>query len=284
MLGKHLFGIYEKAFGDENSWKEKFSKAKSLGFDCMELSIDPSDIRLKRLYLSDHELDAIAEQARQNGICIESLCLSAHRKYPFGSADPEIRKRAYDIMLRAIHMAHRMGIRVILYSGYDVYYEKSTPDSMKRFLEGTLWASEEAEKYQVMLGMETMNVEFTNSLSANKKIEEKINSPWFKSYLDFANVSAWNIDVREDIRKNAASIVGCHVKDTINFQKNQKAVFEGVPYGEGCVDFSGCFKTLEEVGYKGPYVMEMWHKTGTEDTMVIDNAVQYVEQKFKESF
>ena len=60
MLGKHLFGIYEKAFGYENSLKEKFSKAKSLGFDCMELSIDPSDIRLKRLYLSDHELDAIA--------------------------------------------------------------------------------------------------------------------------------------------------------------------------------------------------------------------------------
>ena len=280
----YSLGLYEKAIPAGLEWPEMFEITKRGGFDRLEISIDESDWRLARLDFSNAQQREIGELSRLMGVGIRTMCLSGHRKYPLGAHREEDRQHAMEIMEKAIHFCVNADIPVIQLAGYDVYYEKSTPDSMKRFLEGTLWASEEAEKYQVMLGMETMNVEFTNSLSANKKIEEKINSPWFKSYLDFANVSAWNIDVREDIRKNAASIVGCHVKDTINFQKDQKAVFEGVPYGEGCVDFSGCFNTLEEVGYKGPYVMEMWHKKGTEDTVIIENAVQYIKQKYEESF
>lgn len=72
---------------------------------------------------------------------IKSMCLSAHRRFPFGSADAAVRARARDIMDRAIDFSCELGIRVIQLAGYDVYYEPSTPESVRAFREGMLWAA-----------------------------------------------------------------------------------------------------------------------------------------------
>lgn len=56
MLGRHLLGIYEKAFPEDWSWERRLAEAKALGFDYMELSIDESDGRLERLLWSGREL------------------------------------------------------------------------------------------------------------------------------------------------------------------------------------------------------------------------------------
>lgn len=61
------------------------------------------------------------------------MCLSAHRRFPFGSADPAIREKAYLIMDQAIDFAVDLGIRTIQIAGYDVYYEESTFDSRRLF-------------------------------------------------------------------------------------------------------------------------------------------------------
>ena len=49
MLGDHLLGIYEKAFNPQDSWTERLKKAKALGFNYVEISMDESDERLQRL-------------------------------------------------------------------------------------------------------------------------------------------------------------------------------------------------------------------------------------------
>lgn len=66
------------------------------------------------------------------------MCLSAHRRFPFGSADPEKRARAHDIMQKALTLSSRLGIRVIQLAGYDVYYEESTPTSRSSATRGLI--------------------------------------------------------------------------------------------------------------------------------------------------
>ena len=69
----------------------------------------------------------------EQGIFFETMCLSAHRKYPLGSADRKVRKKSLDIMRKAIVFARDLGIRVIQLAGYDVYYEKGTRQTRKNF-------------------------------------------------------------------------------------------------------------------------------------------------------
>ena len=49
MFGNHECGIYEKAFSPDVSWRERLMRAKELGFDFVEISIDETDERLARL-------------------------------------------------------------------------------------------------------------------------------------------------------------------------------------------------------------------------------------------
>lgn len=91
MLGDHFLGLYEKAMPPTLSWKERLKTARDLGFDFVEISIDETDERMERLDWNSAERKKFADTVRQSGIRIPSLCLSCHRRYPFGSALPENR-------------------------------------------------------------------------------------------------------------------------------------------------------------------------------------------------
>ena len=78
------FGIYEKALPKGISWQERLELAASLGFDFVEMSIDETDERLARLQWTDQEIEAVNQAQRSTGVRIYSICLSGHRRYPFG--------------------------------------------------------------------------------------------------------------------------------------------------------------------------------------------------------
>lgn len=282
MFGNHQVGIYEKAFDMNISWNERLNRAAKLGFDYVEISIDETDDRLDRLDWSKAEKKKLLDSMWDTGIDIRSMCLSGHRRFPFGSADLDTRKKAYEIMEKAIHFAGEMGIRVIQLAGYDVYYEPSTDDSVKRFAEGMQWAAEQAAKSQVMLAMEIMDTPFMNSIAKHLIYEEKINSPWYKVYPDLGNLSAWREnDPAKEIEKGIGSIVGIHVKDTIPPTDTYEGKFKCVPFGTGCVDFAARFSQLEKLGYTGPYMIEMWHRNGTNDVEEIAKAAKWLNEQFE---
>jgi len=94
----HAFrlGLYEKAMPSDLEWQEKILSAKELGFDFIEISIDESDEKLQRLDWSDSEIYQLRHLCEQHSFPLHSMCLSAHRRFPFGSQDPAIREQAAD--------------------------------------------------------------------------------------------------------------------------------------------------------------------------------------------
>ena len=281
MLGHHLLGIYEKAFDEKESWETRLRKAKQLGFDFVEISIDEKDFRIERLYEDPAETEALRQTCVKVGIGFQSMCLSAHRRFPFGSSDPKVREKAYDIMQRAIDYSCALGIRVIQLAGYDVYYEESTPESVRLYREGMQWAARQAAQKQVMMAVEVMDTPFMNSITKIAGYIAQMQSPWFRVYPDLGNLSAWaENDPLKELEGGISSIVGVHVKDTLAPTKNFAGKFKGVPFGSGCVDFPACFAKLEELHYYGPYMIEMWHQEGTDDLVKIAQAKEWVEQQF----
>ena len=196
-MRKHKLGIYEKALPKNISWQDRLSIAKTCGFDFVEISIDETDERLARLDWSKEERIELVKAIINTGVTIPSMCLSGHRRFPFGSHDEATRQKAYEIMEKAIQLAVDLGIRTIQLAGYDVYYEEQDEGTLARFQEGLEWAVELAASNQVTIAVEIMDTQFMSSISRWKKWDEIIDSPWFTVYPDLGNLSAWNDNVAE---------------------------------------------------------------------------------------
>lgn len=282
MLGNHFLGLYEKALDPGDTWRVRLEKAKALGFDYMELSIDESDDRIARLDWSPAQIEALRRDCYEVGLPLQSMCLSVHRRYPFGSSDPAQREKAHALMDKAIDFCAAAGIRVIQLAGYDVYYESSTPESRRLFLEGMAWSAQRAARRQVMLAMEIMDTPFLNSISKHMAYESMLRSPWFRVYPDLGNLSAWpENDVDFEIERGIGSIVAIHLKDTLPPTDTFPGKFKCVPFGSGCVDFPRRFAQLERLGYTGPYTIEMWYDPNRDDMAEAEKALAWMREQFR---
>ncbi len=201
MFHGHLLGLYEKALPAEWSWERRLSAARELGFDYMEISIDETDGRMARLWWSRAERKALRELTDRLDMPIRSMCLSAHRRFPFGSADASVRGKARELAEKAVQFADDLGIRVIQLAGYDVYYEPPTNRSAAAFLEGMEYVARLGERYQVMHAMEIMDTPFMNSITKHLWYEERIRSPYYRVYPDLGNLTAWGNDIAAELKK-----------------------------------------------------------------------------------
>lgn len=92
-----------------------------------------------------------------------------------------------------------------------------------------------------------------------------VNHPAFGWNLDTANIYYYNhgTDPVTEVRKAAAFVRGLHAKDS-------DGVFESPRFpnlGEGVVDFAGVGAVLAEVGFAGPYTMELEGVAGAADSV-----------------
>ena len=281
-MRKHKLGIYEKALPKGISWQDRLSIAKACGFDFVEISIDETDERLARLDWTPEQRIELVSAIIKTGVTIPSMCLSGHRRFPFGSHDEVTRQKAYEIMEKAIKLAVDLGIRTIQLAGYDVYYEEQDEGTLQRFREGMEWATELAASNEVTLAMEIMDTKFMSSISRWKKWDEIIKSPWFTVYPDVGNLSAWNDNVEEELTLGMDKISKIHLKDTYKVTESCKGQFRDVPFGEGCVDFVNVFRILDKLNYRGAFLIEMWTEKSDEPIAEIINARRWIEQKMKE--
>lgn len=212
-LRNNAIGLYEKALPNRFSWEEKCLTAKLAGYDFIELSVDESDMRLARLEEIEALSDTLNPLLKQYNLSIRSLCLSAHRRFPFGSADESKRKRAYDILEKALRLADALHIRNIQLAGYDVYYEESTEASQSYFLQGLKDAAKLAERYNIMLSLEVMDTPFMGTIERAMHYVELVASPYLKVYPDLGNLTQFSDHPAQELIDHISHIVAIHLKD-----------------------------------------------------------------------
>ncbi|HCN75279.1 L-ribulose-5-phosphate 3-epimerase [Pseudolactococcus plantarum] len=279
-----MLGIYEKALPKSISWPERLALTKLLGFDFIELSIDETDERIARLDWTKAQRQEILSAIMDTDIPILSMCLSAHRRYPLGSADIKKQEMAIELLKKAVDLASDLGIRTIQLAGYDVYYEPKTIASRQTFIENLAKCVAIAANKGVVLAIEIMDDPFINSISKFLAIKSQIPSPYLQVYPDLGNLSAWpENDVGHELEKGISEISQIHLKDTLAVTSDFEGKFKNVKFGEGCVDFMGCLKTLKRLNYSGSFVMEMWSETSPSPEVEIENAKAIVLPFLKEA-
>lgn len=256
MQKAYTLGLYEKAMPSDLSWREKLEAAKTAGFDFVEISIDETDAKLSRLDMPEEERLELIHTMREVGVSIRTMCLSGHRKYPLGSSDPAVRQRSLEIMEKAIQLADDLGIRIIQLAGYDVYYEESTEETRALFLENLKKAAAMAARAGVVMGFETMETEFMNTVEKSMQYVNLVSSVYLNVYPDIGNITnaakTYGTDVLEDLHSGKGHLAAMHLKET------KPGLFREIPFGEGHVDFESAIQTAWDLGVR-KYVTEFWY-------------------------
>lgn len=252
----YSIGLYEKAMPGNLSWTEKILAAKKAGYDFIEISIDETDEKLKRLDMSKEERIGLVSLMQALDMPIRTMCLSGHRKYPLGSNDPEIRQRSMEIMEKALQLADDLGVRIIQLAGYDVYYEQSNNETKKYFLNNLKKITEMAASKGILMGFETMETEFMNTVQKAMSYVKQINSVYLNVYPDLGNITnaavSYGKDVNNDLETGRGKLVAMHLKETV------PGKFREIPFGTGHVDFENGIKKAWELGVRR-FVTEFWY-------------------------
>ena len=255
MKKSYTLGLYEKAMPGTLSWREKLEAAREAGFDFVEISIDETDARLARLEWTAQERAQLRETMQKIGVPIRSMCLSGHRKYPFGASDPAVRRRSLEIMEKAIQLSDDLGIRVIQLAGYDVYYEEGSEQTRKDFADNLKKAVEMAAVHGVVLGFETMETEFMNTVAKSMKYVDLIDNPYLGIYPDVGNLTnaakTYGTSVLDDLETGRGHLVAIHLKETV------PGKFREIPFLTGHVDFPAVIRKGWQLGVRR-FVTEMW--------------------------
>lgn len=277
-MKEYMLGLYEKSMPNHLTWKEKLLCAKECGFDYVEISIDETEEKLSRLYMTNEERLELVKEMFESGVFIRTMCLSGHRKYPLGSKNEAVRGRGMYIMEKAIDLAYDLGIRIIQIAGYDVYYEEGDEETKKLFIENLKKSTEMAAKKGIILAFETMETEFLNTVEKAMEYVHMINSPYLQVYPDSGNVTnatlTYNTSPVEDFKTGTGHIAAVHLKETV------PGKFREIPFGTGHVDFESIIKTSWDMGVR-KYTLEFWY-VGNEDWKeVIKASKKFIDEKFE---
>lgn len=259
-MEKHYtLGLYEKALPRSLSWYEKLQTAADCHFDFVELSIDESDEKLSRLDYSPFQCRELHSAMLDTGLFFRSMCLSGHRKYPLGSTDKTVRERGMDIFKKAVDLASYLGIRIIQLAGYDVYYEAGNEQTRAFFLEYLHKAVHFAAGAGIVLGFETMETPFMDTVTKAMTYVEAVNSPYLGIYPDLGNLTnaalVYGTDVYADLERGRGHILAMHLKETM------PGKYREIPFGTGHVNFTAGIAKAWQLGVRR-YVTELWD-TGT---------------------
>lgn len=280
MKMEYSLGLYEKAIPAGKTFEEMFEITRQCGFDRLEISIDETDWRQERLDWSKDKVMELGRLSREYGTPIRTMCLSGHRKWPLGSHDPETRKRSMDIMRKAVDFSENAGISIIQLAGYDVYYEEGDEDTRKWFLEGLKASAAYAARHGVMLGFETMETPFMDTVEKSMAYVSAVNNPWLNVYPDIGNLEnaakLYGHDVVDDLNKGEGHLVAIHLKET------KPGLYRDMNFGDptGHTEYVRCIKAGLKMGIR-IFTGEFWYHDGQDYMKTIKDANAFLRDKIE---
>ncbi len=260
-MNDYCLGQYEKSMPNDLDLCDKLKLSKEFGFDYLEISVDETDEKLKRLNWDLEEKKNLVKAMFKSEQFIRTMCLSGHRRFPLGHYDKSIQDKSLEIMEKAISLASDLGIRIIQLAGYDIYYEEGndiTKNIFEKNLEKCVYM---ASKKGIVLAFETMETSFMDTIKKSMFYVKNLNSPFLGIYPDIGNLKNASLiyghEVNEDLELGRGHIFAAHLKDTL------PNIYREVKFGTGHTEFFENVKLLKNMGVR-MFTGEFWY-TGNSD-------------------
>ncbi len=223
-----------------------FEIAKRIGLDGVQVDFGRGD---NRLPLFDEDLQQqFLDEARKQKMEIASLALGVLNNVPYKS-DP----RAERWVRQGIDVAEAMGVKVILLAFFGEGDLRNDEQGIAKVVQRLRHIAPRAEMADVVLGIESW-------LSAEQHIDiiERVGSPAVKVYYDVGNSHKAGYDIYKEIRQLGPLICEFHAKDYDSL------------YGKGSINFEEVRLAMDDIGYRGWFVME-----GTKMPLGVEESCRY---------
>ncbi len=156
--------------------------------------------------------------------------------------------KSMDILKKAVIFASELGNTAVQLPGYDVYYELSTQETEKRFMENLRPAANTAAYYGVKLGLKPMDTEFLNTVQKAAYYVEQIKMDCLEIYPDVGNITnaakLYGNDVLKDIKTGQGFLSALQLKETLPGR------YEDIPFGMGHVNFGRTIHMTWKMGVR----------------------------------
>lgn len=277
-------GIYEKALRsgplavsgsrvDAEAWRVFLDQVPRAGFSFLDLSIDESPEREARLDWDAGQCRTVRRAAEAAGTFIGGICLSLHRRIGPGSADPDVRRRAREVMARGLQVCHDLGVPVIQLAGYYCYYEDPNPDAERWYAQLLADAVPTAARLGVVMGIENVDGDDVTSLTKAMEFVDAVDSPYLQLYPDLGNIAEQGLDPGVELAAGEGHMVAMHAKDVRPGEPRR------VEMGAGVVDWDRSFALLAAQGWSGRLMIEMWNDDAPDSLSRCASARTFIEDR-----
>ena len=277
-------GIYEKALRsgplavsgsrvDAEAWRVFLDQVPRAGFSFLDLSIDESPEREARLDWDAGQCRTVRRAAEAAGTFIGGICLSLHRRIGPGSADPDVRRRAREVMARGLQVCHDLGVPVIQLAGYYCYYEDPNPDAERWYAQLLADAVPMAARLGVVMGIENVDGDDVTSLTKAMEFVDAVDSPYLQLYPDLGNIAEQGLDPGVELTAGEGHMVAMHAKDVRLGEPRR------VEMGTGIVDWDRSFALLTAQDWSGRLMIEMWNDDAPDSLSRCTAARAFIEDR-----
>jgi sugar phosphate isomerase/epimerase len=230
-----------------SDWVDVFPRARSLGFDVVELGVRADSYRSTDLW-REGGLEILSESAKRNKVAIASVCLHTFWAYSFADNNISNRTTAKQILFHTFDTCRTLSATTIL-------VPVTNPTGLSKEQATQRWTQEiracasGAEPAGVRIALEVVGGSPVITGEEMKSLLDAIGSPAVGAYFDFGNSKMLGSDPVADIKLLGDRIFQVHVKDP---RKDQTPCY----LGEGDVDLEACLRSLVAIDYSGPLVFE----------------------------
>jgi L-ribulose-5-phosphate 3-epimerase len=218
-------------------WEDAIRLAGDLGFDGVELVV-PEEQEILRLSRPEGAREVLywCEEA---GCRISSLSIAPYRKHSFAGPQDDL-EGSVEFISSCIEAGANVKASALLLPHFERERVDLDDARERRYIEGFARCAPIAEKYGVVLGLET-------SFSSEQliRIVDAVSSSHVGVYHDLANAIHYGHDPIEMTRALGKRIAMVHVKE-----------FGADHLGQGTLDWPRCLGELFRTGYEGWLVFE----------------------------
>lgn len=243
--------------GSPLSGIEVLDRAKELGYDAVEFTVDPVGAITPET--TQKEAEALRKAADERGIRLETLAAGLAWGASPSSSDPAVRAQAVENTKKQLHLASWLGCSTILYlpgmvsACFVPDFAPQPYDLVKK------WATESlqqvlpvAQQTKVKIGVENVWNRFLLSPLEMCEFIDSFDSAYVGSYFDVGNVMLYG-HPEHWISILGHRIFAVHMKD---FRVEVGNLNGFVDLLAGDVPFKAVMQAFREIGYNGTYTAE----------------------------